>query len=138
MKRTKNDPFSCFFLIALRVWINYGCFVKASQHTQKQLVLHAIENCYAHIMHQSVTHVVHHALVHDMLPLVSYRFIAVAILFRTFLWTHSARPQKCPCPNRSGGCYNLKLRRFNPRLSPSPLPREQGVLVWRSFIKDWC
>jgi hypothetical protein len=31
--------------------------------------------------------------------------IAVAILFRTFLWTCSARPQKCPCPNRSGGCY---------------------------------
>jgi hypothetical protein len=31
--------------------------------------------------------------------------IAVAILFRTFLWTRGARPQKCPRPNRSGGCY---------------------------------
>jgi hypothetical protein len=34
-----------------------------------------------------------------------YRCIAVAILFRTFLWTRGARPQKCTCPNRSGGCY---------------------------------
>jgi hypothetical protein len=31
--------------------------------------------------------------------------IAVAILFRTFLWTRGARPQKCPRPNCSGGCY---------------------------------
>jgi CheY-like chemotaxis protein len=34
--------------------------------------------------------------------------IAVAILFRTFLWTRGARPQKCPCPNRSGGCYKFE------------------------------
>jgi hypothetical protein len=33
--------------------------------------------------------------------------IAVAILFRTFLWTRGARPQKCPRPNRSGGCYTV-------------------------------
>jgi hypothetical protein len=36
---------------------------------------------------------------------MEFKIIAVAILFRTFLWTRGARPQKCPCPNRSGGCY---------------------------------
>jgi PAS domain S-box-containing protein len=39
----------------------------------------------------------------------TFSFIAVAILFRTFLWTRGARPQKCPCPNRSGGCYIYRL-----------------------------
>jgi hypothetical protein len=38
--------------------------------------------------------------------------IAVAFLFRTFLWTRSARPQKCPRPNRSGGCYTLPTPNF--------------------------
>jgi putative acetyltransferase len=36
------------------------------------------------------------------------KIIAVAILFRTFLWTRGARPQKCPRPNRSGGCYTYR------------------------------
>ena len=66
--------------------------------------------------------------------------IAVAILFRTFLWTRSARPQKCPRPNRSGGCYitenQTQLRQY--WAHPAPMNYQHKVdLVDAEIHRVW-